>query len=114
MTTWYHVLGTLLVVLALRSYVLAIMLFPYLALAYNPVNKTTVAEDLERMAVWEGQVWRHRAPTNKHIDRVMDKVGGWLLIGGCRWVGGAAVGVIWWDVCRTGQVDIWLRYPIDW
>lgn len=73
-TVLFRVLATLLVNFTLTVFVLAIILFPYLALAYSPANKTTVGQDMTRIMSWWGQRWRRGAPSNKHMDVLMDKV----------------------------------------
>mmetsp|Transcript_8258 Transcript_8258/g.24923 ORF Transcript_8258/g.24923 Transcript_8258/m.24923 type:complete len:2121 (-) Transcript_8258:1576-7938(-) len=65
---------SVIIVLVLRLFLITFIVILYTGLNQYAKHMPSVAQDLRRLLTWHGQKLRYRAPTNRYIDKVVDKV----------------------------------------
>ena len=74
LATVFHVLAPIFLVLVLRLFLLVFIIATYLSLNAAAKHGPSVSQDLARMARWQMQAWLHKAPSNKRVGQILEKV----------------------------------------
>ena len=74
LATVFHVLAPIFLVLVLRLFLLVFIIATYLSLNATAKHGPSVYQDLARMARWQIQKWVRKAPSNKRLGQILEKV----------------------------------------